>query len=215
MRSMFRSVSDQGGMETRTRRHSSGWAELLKHLQTAEGLRILDVGATSPSNINFLTGLGHSVYMANFVEEAARPEWRVQVKRDPADPGAPQTRFNADGFVKADLEFSGRQFDVIALWDVVDYLPVELVDPMVERLKQVLVPGGKLLAFFHTKLGAQDQTFARYHLTDGSQVELQRIGIHPIVQTFQNRQIERLFKGFSSYRFFLAKDSLQEVIATR
>jgi hypothetical protein len=35
------------------------------------GLRVLDIGSTSPTNINFLTELGQSVYMADLVEEAS------------------------------------------------------------------------------------------------------------------------------------------------
>ena len=58
------------------KRHSRGWSEMNKFLHTREGLRVLDFGATSPPNINYLTELGHSVYMANPVSDAAAPEWR-------------------------------------------------------------------------------------------------------------------------------------------
>jgi SAM-dependent methyltransferase len=215
MRSLFKSSSGQKSGEQRVPRHSSGWAELYKHLCGNESLRILDVGSTSPQNINFLTTMGHSVYMANFVEDAADPEWRVSV--DPADldavPGS--TRFDIEGFLQANLNFAGRSFDVVTLWDTLDYLPVEVVAPLVDRLHQVLVPGGKLLAFFHTKLTAPDISFSRYHLGGENQVDVQKAHAYPIVQTFQNRQIERLFHDFGNYRFFLAKDNLQEVIVTR
>jgi SAM-dependent methyltransferase len=215
MRSLFKSSSAQKSGEARTPRHSSGWTDLLKHLRATESLRILDIGATSANNINFLTDLGHSVYMANFVEDAMRPEWRVAV--DPSDPdhvpGA--TRFDIEGFVKENLDFADRRFDVITLWDTLDYLPAELVAPVVDRLYDVLSPGGKLLAFFHTKVLPNETYFVRYHLTGESHVEMQKTNSYPIVQTFQNRQIERTFHAFSSYRFFLAKDNLQEVIATR
>lgn len=213
MRSLFKNSSAQKDGAPRVPRHSSGWGDLLKHLRATESLRILDVGSTSPHNINFLTGLGHSVYMANFVEDAARPEYRVQVEG--AEPGSVVSRFDTETFLKSNLDFSGRNFDVIALWDAADYLPQELVAPLIGRLYEVLAPGGKLLAFFHTKMNVPDTTFTRYHLTAEPQVEIQRIGIYPIVQSFQTRQVERLFKDYSNYRFFLAKDSLQEVIVTR
>jgi len=35
------------------------------------------------------------------------------------------------------------------------------------------------------------------------------------VQIYSNRKIENMLSEFSSYRFFLAKDSLREVIVTR
>ena len=215
MHSMFKGSSNQKSQDARVPRHSSGWGDLLKHLQTTESLRLLDVGATSSHNINFLTGLGHSVYMANFVEDAARPEWRLPL--EPAEDGksSVETSFDAEGFLVANASFAGRGFDVIALWDALDYLPQELVGPLVTRLHEVLAPGGKLLAFFHTKMALPESLFMRYHLTDTNTVQMQKIGVYPIVQTFQNRQIERLLQAFASYRFFLAKDGVQEVIATR
>ena len=214
MRTLFKGSSSQKASDVRTPRHSSGWVELLKHLQTTESLRILDVGATSPNNINFLTGLGHSVYMANFVEDAARPEWRVASEAPNQDfiPGDP--RFDTQRFIQENLDFGGRHFDVITFWDTADYLPLELVAPVIERLFDVLSPGGRLLAFFHTK-NASDTSFVRYHLTPESHVDMQKIGNYPITGRFQNRQIEQLFHAYASYRFFLAKDSLQEVIVTR
>lgn len=213
MRSFFKGSSDQRVAEPRVSRSSSGWADLYKHMQAVEGLRVLDVGATSANNINFLTHLGHSVYMANFVEEAAQPEWLLADATEDAAAGA--TRFNAEGFVGENMNFSGKQFDVILLWDTLDFLPAGLVAPLVTRLHDVMAPGGKLLGFFHTKMLTAETCFSRYHLTEQNQVEMQRAGKYPLVQIFQNRQIERLFQGYSNYKFFLAKDNLAEVIVTR
>ena len=42
----------------RVPRHSGGWAALRKRLQAEPGLRIIDAGYTSPSNINYLTEPG-------------------------------------------------------------------------------------------------------------------------------------------------------------
>ena len=47
----------------------------MKHLQTQDSLRILDIGPTSSTNINYITSLGHSIYMASVVDEASKPEW--------------------------------------------------------------------------------------------------------------------------------------------
>src|ERR1700760_1454692 len=109
--------TSRGDNAGRVPRHSSGWKELTKHLRTQESLRILDIGPTSSTNINYITSLGHSIYMANLVDEAARPEWMVA-----GEPGEPP-RFDVEGFLGANLNFSGRIFDVVILWDVADYLP--------------------------------------------------------------------------------------------
>lgn len=192
----------------RTPRHSSGWAQMRKHLQSNEGLRVLDIGPTSPSNINYVTGLGHSIYMAHLVEEANRPEWSVQNAEGSAS-------FDIDGFLTQNLNFSGRTFDVVTLWDMADYLPPAALPRVIERLHDVTDPGAQVLAFFHAKPTGPDTEFVRYHLTDNDTVEMQRFGSYAIQQTFTTRQVEKLFESFSSHRSFLAKDSLREVLVTR
>lgn len=196
--------------ETRISRHSSGWKQLQEHLRSKESLRILDIGPTSAGNINFITNLGHSVYMANLVEDAARSEYLVPDPNDPA-----QTVYDVPRYLEENLNFAGRGFDVVTLWDTADYLPEPLVQPVVDRIHSVLAPGGRILAFFHSKLTGEDTIFSRYHLTPTDQVEMQRNSLHPIRRTYTNRQIEGLFKNFASFKFYLAKDSLREVIINR
>ncbi len=187
---------------------------MLKYLQHSESLRVLDIGPTSSTNINFLTGLGHSIYMSNLVEEAARPEWR-RVGEDG------KAAFLTSAFLESNLNFSGRSFDVVLLWDASDYLPETLLAPLLHRLYEVMTPGALLLAFFHGKAvksgssPAADPAFVRYHLTSTEAVEMQRVGSFALQNVYNNRQIETLLHDFSNFRFFLAKDNLREVIATR
>jgi SAM-dependent methyltransferase len=200
--------SQRGSNAGRIPRHSSGWNELLKYLRSRESLRILDIGPTSSTNINYITNLGHSIYMANVVEEASKPEWLI-----PGEPGEPPS-FDVDRFLETNLNFSGRTFDVVILWDTADYLPEPLVATVLARIHQVLQPGGLMLAFFH-QTSSPDTVFCRYHLTDTDVVEMQRAGNYPLLNVYNNRKIENMLTGFSNYRFFLAKDSLREVIITR
>ena len=211
MRNLFSSdstSSSKGAGGSRTPRHSSGWKELLKHLQTQESLRVLDIGPTSSTNINYVTNLGHSIYMANLVEEAAKPEWSI------AAAGDSPASYDVEGFLSSNLNFSDRLFDVVILWDTADYLPEPLLAPVFARIHEVLQPGGLMLAFFHATADPEAQ-FSRYHLTDTDVIEMQRAGTYPLLQVFSNRKIENMLKDFSNYRFFLAKDSLREVIITR
>jgi len=200
--------SSRGDNAGRVPRHSSGWKELVKHLRTEESLRILDIGPTSSTNINYITSLGHSIYMANIVEEALKPEWII-----PAADGE-EARFDVNRFLEANLSFSGRKFDVVILWDTADFLPEPLVEPIFARLHEVMEPGGLMLAFFHATAdpGAH---FCRYHLTDTEVVDMQKAGSYPVLHIYSNRKIENLLQQYSTYRFFLAKDSLREVIVTR
>ena len=203
------SASISGLTGPKVPRHSGGWAALRKRLEAEPGLSAIDIGYTSPANINYLTSLGHSVYLADVVQDACTGNW--QTGTDEA--GNPV--LNVEGFLDQSLSFSGRMFDVVLLWTTLDYLPEALVAPVVERLFESMNPGGQVLAFFHTRTHGEETQYCRFHVTAGDDVEMQLAQQFPLQRAFTNRSIERLFAAWSGYRQFLAKDSVSELIITR
>lgn len=105
----------------RVPRHSGGWAMLRKRLQAEPGLRVIDVGYTSPTNINFLTELGHSIFLADLVHDALNGDWQNE-KDEEGNP-----KWNVEGFLKQSMDFGDRTFDVVLLWTALDYLPEAFV----------------------------------------------------------------------------------------
>jgi hypothetical protein len=182
---------------------------LRKRLQTDEGLRVLDVGYTSPANINFLTGMGHSIFLADMVDDACTGNWQtgLDVEGNPV--------WDIEDFLAQSLNFSGRMFDVVLLWSALDYLPEALVTPVVARLFDAMNPGGQVLAFFHTRSQGEQLEYCRYLVTAGDEVEVRPVPQFPIQRAFTNRGIERLFAAWSGFSQFLAKDSISELIITR
>ena len=204
------STAADGGLRgPRIPRHSGAWAVLRKRLQSEPGLRILDVGCTSPHNINYLTGLGHSVFLADPVQDAWNENWKIGTDED----GNPI--WNVKGFLEHSFKFSGRVFDVVLLWTALDYLPEPLVAPVVAHLYSAMNTDGQVLALFHTRMQGEETMLCRFHVTAGDDVEMQLTQQYPIQRAFTNRSIERLFSGWSGFRQFLAKDSVSEAIITR
>ena len=193
----------------RVGRYSGGWATLRKRLQAEPGLRVIDMGFTSPSNINYLTSLGHSVYMADLVHDAWKGDWKKSIDED----GNPI--WDVEGFLNSTLNFTDKKFDVVLLWTTLDYLPEAFVLPVVERLHESMNPGGQVLSLFHTRTQGEDTVQCRIHVTPTDEVEVQLSEQFPIQRAFTNRSIEKLFAGWSGHRQFLAKDSLSEVLMTR
>jgi hypothetical protein len=193
----------------RVPRHSGGWAALRKRLETEPELRLIDVGYTSPANINYLTGLGHSVFLSDLVHDAVTGDWQAGVDEE----GNPA--WNIDGFLEQSLRFGGRKFDAVLLWTALDYLPEQFVAPVVAQLFEAVNPGGQVLAFFHTRTQGEETAHCRFHVTSGDDVEVQLGQQFPILRAFTNRSIERLFAGWSGHRQFLAKDAVSEVLITR
>jgi hypothetical protein len=202
-------VAAPGFSGPRVARHSGGWAALRKRLLAEPGLSIIDSGYTSPSNINYLTGLGHSIFLADLVSDACTENWQNGIDED----GNPI--WDVNGFLQQSLNFGGRTFDVALLWTDLDYLPEPLVAPVVAHLFSNMNRGGEVLALFHTRTKGEETVHCRFHVTPGDEVEVQLAQPFPIQRAFTNRSIERLFSGWSGHRQFLAKDSVSEVIMTR
>ena len=202
-------ASAPGFTGPRVPRHSHGWALLRKRLEAEPGLRIIDVGYTSPANINYLTGLGHSVFLADLVHDACTGDWKIGVDKDE------KPIWNVKGFLDQALNFSGRTFDVVLLWTALDYLPEALVAPVVAHLHASMNPGGQVFALCHTRTKGEETVFCRFHLTTGDDVEVQLAQPFPIQRAFTNRTIEKLFAGWSGHKQYLAKDSVSEVVMTR
>jgi hypothetical protein len=203
------SAQNPGFTGPRVPRHSGGWSAVRKRLESEPGLRIIDVGYTSPSNINYLTELGHSVFLADLVPDACNGKWVTGKDEDD------KPIWNVQGFLDQTLTFSGRMFDVVLLWTALDYLPEPFVAPVVSHLHANMNLSGQVLAFCHTRTQGEETVFCRYHLTKGNDVDVQLAQPFPIQRAFTNRSIEKLFAGWSGHRQFLAKDSVSEVIMTR
>lgn len=202
-------ASKAGFSGPRVPRHSGGWSELRKRLSAEPGLRVIDVGYTSPANVTFLTGLGHSVFLADLVHDACCNDWQDGVDEEG------NARWNVAGYLEQTMNFAGRKFDMVLLWTALDYLPEPLVEPVVAHLFEAMNPGGQVLALFHTRMQGEETVHCRFHLTADDEVEIQLAEQFPIQRAFTNRSIERLFAAWSGFRQFLAKDSVSEVIITR
>lgn len=198
-----------GASGPRIPRHSGAWLALRKRLQSEPGLRIIDSGATSPTNINYLTSLGHSVFLTDLVTEACTGSW--QTGTDEND----KPIYNSEGYLKQTLDFAGKMYDIVLLWTSLDYLPEPFVPAVVSHLYASMNPGGQVLAFFHTRKQPEESAYSRFHVTEGDTVDMQIAQPFPIQRVFTNRSIQDLFNQWSGFRQFLAKDSISEVLITR
>ena len=189
-------------------RRSSGLNEFTRAIAGQEGLRILDLGITSPVNIARLTGLGHKVYTEDVLAASADPSFVLATEN-----GKPM--YDVPRFLAENLVFEKDLFDAILCWDIPDYMPEAFVKPMVERFHSVMKPGGILLAFFHTRDAGPDAPCYRYHLTGPDTLELHLGPRFRLQRVFNNRHIENLFRDFASLKFFLARDNVREVLVVR
>jgi len=199
--------SVQAGRVERIARRSSGFQEFSKAIAGQEGLTVLDLGPTSPRNIEYITSLGHKVYNEDVLSASVDPALLL--------PGDGLSAIDVERFFAENLIFRGHLFDAVLCWDIPDYLNESLVKPMVERICSVLKPGGVLLAFFHTRDAGPDAPYFRYHIVGPDTLELQPVPRFRLQRVFNNRHIENLFSEYKSKKFFLARDFIREVLVVR
>lgn len=208
--------------QDRLTRRSSAVAELARVLKSEEPLCVLDIGATSASNIRFFTERGHRIYSQDLLEASTDP---ALVTRD--DEGQPA--LDSKKLLEENLNYPNTHFDLVLCWNLADYMDESLVKPVVARLWSVMKPGGMLLAFFHTREAGPDAPYYRYHLTGSDLLEMHALNSKrdqqkersaaaknfTLQRVFNNRHIENLFRDFSSIKFFLSRDNIREVLVVR
>ncbi len=192
----------------RVQRRSTGYNEFIRSISREEGLKVLDLGATSPANITFMTGLGHKFHQEDVLRAATDKSLLI-----PTAEGG--TTVDVERFLDQNLSFQREEFDAAMFWDLADYLPEALVKPVIERLQVAMKPGGIMLAFFHTRDAGPEAPFYRYHIATKDTLELQPAHPFKLQRVFNNRHVENLFREYQSMKFFLGRDNIREVLVLR
>ena len=190
-------------------RQSKGLREFCGTIRSPEGLQVLDLGAASQANINFVTGLGHRL-----CTEDLYASLQATPSRSPRGP-EPDAEPEETRFCRENLRYAPGQFDGILCWDLLDLLPDAIVKPLVERLYQLLKPGGSLLTFFHAGQPGQLLPICQYRIHSQEVLQVKERAQGKLSRSFNNRGIESLFRNFASLKFYLTKDSLREVVIVR
>jgi SAM-dependent methyltransferase len=193
-------------------------AELARVFKSEDTLSVLDIGATSASNIRFFTERGHRIYSQDLLEASTDPALAIHDELG-------KTVLDSKKFLEENLSYPNAQFDLVFCWNLADYMDEGLVKPAVARLWSVMKPGAMLLAFFHTREAGPDAPYYRYHITGTDVLEMHALNLkgdkrqaHPqftLQRVFNNRHIENLFRDFSSIKFFLSRDNIREVLVVR
>jgi hypothetical protein len=203
------SASLQGEGGVRIPRRSTGFHHFTRAILRPDGQRVLDLGPTSSSNLQFITGLGHKAYNDDVLMAANSERFVI--------PGAEEGSKTVDveRFLDEELKYDVESFDAVLMWDVCDYLPEPLVKPVVERIRSITKPRGALLAFFHTRDAGAEAPYYRYHIKNDETLELQNGPRFQLQRVFQNRHVENLFHDYTSIKFFLGKDNIREILLVR
>lgn len=186
---------------SRNLRASLALQQLVPLLADAPHPAVLDLGCVWQSTVAFLTRLGCKVYTEDLF-----PSLHQALAE--TSPEAPPL---SERFLAAALQYREESFRGILVWDLVDYLPEELVAPLAARFHALLEPGGAFFGLFHNR--AEEGAFTRYRVLDNQTLELLP-GSLPlrVVRTYPNRALLNLFSAFRTSRTFVGRDNLRELL---
>lgn len=190
-------------------RRSPGLEQFFHMVRDTAGLWMLDLSAASQSNVSFVTNLGHRLYTVDLVrtlDETYPAESFFEAQGNPR---------LAQQVVDQSLNFPAHQFDGALVWDCLQYMAPALLVTVVDRLYEILRPNAYLLAFFSAEERAVTVPRYLYRIADGRTLLLVPQEHRALSQHFTSRHLERLFGRFQQIKFFLARDSLREVLVKR
>jgi hypothetical protein len=195
-------------------RISNGLKEFLWLISDVPHGRVLDLGPVWQSTVSFFVDKGYRVSTEDLLrtwkafltcEEEGFRNAPVGIEAERVSPAA-----LADKFLENALQYPERSFHGVLAWDLLDYFDPEVTPRLMERVSQLLHPGGAMLAMFHSRA---TERFHRYRVVDGQTVELipaPTIAVHSHV--FQNREILGLFSDFRSSKTFVGRDQVREAL---
>ena len=198
-------------------RTSNGLQQFLDMLSDVPRARVLDLGTVRQSTISFFVDKGYRIstedVLRGWKEFITSEEERQRAIPSGADSAKLSPPLLMARFLQDALGYPEQNFHGILAWDLLDYFDADVVPPLMDRLFQVLHPGGALLALFHSR---PEQRFQRYRIVDSQTVEAlaaPTIAVHAHV--FQNREILDLFGQFRSSRTFVGRDQVREALFLR
>lgn len=187
-------------MPERMLRASLGLQELVPLLTEADHPAVLDLGCVWQATVAFFTDVGCKVYTEDVFRGLS----------DALTESSPEAPSLEERFMAGVLQYPDRTFRGILGWDLFDYLPNELVEPLASRVHDLLEPGGALLLLCHNRL--EGNGFIRYRVADPRSLELVPAPLPLRLQrVYANRALLNLFASFRSSRTFVGRDNLREV----
>jgi hypothetical protein len=190
-------------------RKSHGLQTLVASMASKGHLYVLDFGGPVQENIDFVTGAGHKLYVDDLL-------YAYDYFFSPKEQAERNFRAGRiEEFIESALSFDDHVADLILIWDRLQYLPPPIAEAIVERVRRILSPDALLLSLFRTDSSGQDHAPYTSRIMDGQTLVLHEQQRQRPMETFNPRTIHKLFNNYGEVRFFVSRESLQEVLIRR
>jgi len=193
-------------------RVSNGLKELMWNLDGLGRGTLLDMGGAWQATLSFFIEKGFRVTTDDLLRtwrqflDNEEKEFRERSKADQSLDLSPASRANR--FFESNIQYPISSFDVVLLWDLLDYLDPTMATRTVAAITDLLRPGGVVFTMFHSK---KPEGFQRYRVADAGTLQVVSAQvICPAQRVYQNREIQDLFGRYRTAKSFIARDQLRE-----
>jgi hypothetical protein len=193
-------------------RLSNGLKDFLWLLNDVKHGRLLDLGPVWQSTVGFFIERGFRVSTEDLLrcwkDFLNVTEEELRAAPVGKENGEMNSAMLAERFLEYALAYPAESFHAVLAWDIFDYLEADLMKRVVNRLYELLRPGGAVLAIFHIRPADR---FHRYRIVEAQSIEL--LPAPPLAQhqrIFQNRELLDLFEQFRSSKTYVGRDQLRE-----
>jgi hypothetical protein len=179
-------------------------------------VRVLDLGPVWQATVNFFLEQGFRIstedLLGTWKEFVSSEEERM--RSAPANEDGFVERMSsaalANKFLENALKYPEESVHGVLAWDLLDYFDPAVGSRIMDRIFNILHPGGAVLALFHSRA---PERFHRYRIVDKQTFELvdaPTLVVH--TRVFANREIMELFEKFRSSKTFVGRDQVREAL---
>lgn len=179
--------------------------DFIKGISTMASPKILDIGPVVGSNLEFFLNFGIKVCMEDYIGAYLNPKYSLVLDgKITLDEG----KFFQDNFI-----YEASSLDGLILWDYLCYTESRFAGVFVDKIAQMVKPGGLIMAFFHTHKVPGPGIIHKYRIHNESLLEYIPTELRiEFKKVFQIRDVSQLFVDFQIQRSYLLKHNVIEIL---
>jgi hypothetical protein len=166
---------------------------------------VLDIGPVIGSNVEFFFSAGIKIHMEDFLAAYLKPDYWVAVEG--------QIVLAEDRFFAENFNYPPGYFDGLVCWDLLNFMEPRFARLFVDRIAAAMKSGGLVMALFHSVKPIEASPLCKYRLVTEGKLEYIPLDVSlEVKRVYQTRDINQLFSGFQSLKFYLLKHNILEVL---
>jgi hypothetical protein len=185
-------------------RQSPGMQAVFERLREEDRYRVLDLGPAAGTNFEVFAGFAHHIRIVDLLGE-----------RSPAHELAELEDEQLERAVRGLLLEDWGQYDLVFVWDLLNYLGEAQARAIAERLATMCSEDASVFLMVVTAESMAERPL-QYKILDHRTLEYQAMSPHSIPSPgWPPSTIERMFRGCRIERSFVLRHGVQEYVAIK